>query len=84
MTQRIFRQIDWARAEATRQRKLAVRHAANPRARDHARRMAVLAETTVVTLTELATQPAPAAYRNRLNLWMIAPDAAQLERETAS
>lgn len=83
MTPRILRQIDWARSEAMRQRKLAVRNAAAPRARDHARRMAGLAEATVVTLTELATRPAPAAYPNRLNLWMTAPDAAQLELENA-
>ncbi|MFN7110289.1 MAG: hypothetical protein ACK4M2_01535 [Brevundimonas sp.] len=72
---RLTRQIDWARAEAARQRRIARRNQASPRTALHARRMADLAEATVTTLTELATRPAPAAYPNRLNLWMAEPDA---------
>ncbi|MFN7128240.1 MAG: hypothetical protein ACK4OJ_04170 [Brevundimonas sp.] len=80
---RLNRQIDWAKAEAERQRRLARRHAADPRLGAHARRMAELALATVTTLTELASLPAPAAYPNRLNLWMTEPDPDQREREAA-
>ncbi len=71
---RLTRQIDWARSEADRLRRLARRNTANPRAGLHAQRMAALAEATVVTLTELAQAPAPPAYPNRLNLWMPEQD----------
>lgn len=80
---RLNRQIDWAKAEAERQRRLARRHAADPHLGAHARRMAELAQATVTTLTELAALPAPAAYPNRLNLWMTEPDAETLAQELA-
>lgn len=83
MTPRLIRQIGWAKAEAERQRRLVIRNNAAPRAREHARRMAALADATVADLTALAGRASPAPYPNRLKLWMPAPDAAQFELENA-
>ncbi|GAA0197694.1 hypothetical protein GCM10010203_55820 [Actinomadura yumaensis] len=80
---RLQRQIDWARAEAERQRRLARRHAADARLGPRARRLAALAQGAAEVLAELAARPAPAAGRNRLNLWMAEPTPQQRAAENA-
>lgn len=62
---RLQRQIDWARAEADRQRRLARRHAADVRLGPRALRLAALAQGAAETLAELAACPAPAPCPTR-------------------
>lgn len=80
---RLQRQIDWARAEAERQRRLARRHAADARLGPRARRLAALAQGAAEVLAELAACPAPPPCRNRLNLWMAEPTPQQRADENA-